>query len=101
MKNNDDFQFKVYEKFTELFVSQKVVCESIKNFNKTVEDLSESVSELHLRVDKTKDVIIKQSALISASVKVAYITFISLSICSALMFREVFYVAIDQVKKVF
>jgi hypothetical protein len=100
-KKNDDFQYNIYEKFTELFVSQKSIGDSLKNFNSTVENLSTCVSKLHLRVDQMEKVIIKQSALISASAKVAYITFIALSIGSALMFNEVFHGVSDVVKKFF
>lgn len=89
MKEN--FEYKVYDKFTELFVGQKGITESLKTFEGTVENLAISISKFHLRVDDMEKVLLKQSALISASVKVAYIVFVSLGIGSAIMCKEIFH----------
>lgn len=97
----DDFEYKIYDKFTELFVSQKGISDSLSNFTIKVEDLSSSIANLHLSVDKkvksiedevtkTKETIIKQAALISASVKVSVFFLVILSAASWIMFKEVF-----------
>jgi hypothetical protein len=95
MKDIEDFQHKVYDKFTELFVSQKGILDLLNTFNSTVDNISVSISEFHLemdkmkeKIDKTKETIIKQSIIISFSVKIALAICISLSAISCFMFKE-------------
>lgn len=84
----DDFEYKIYDKFTELFVGQKGINDSLKMFEGTVGNIATSVSTFHLRLDdmsktiaQTNETIIKQDALISASVKVLRAAFLFLGAC--------------------
>ncbi|CAB4143924.1 hypothetical protein UFOVP459_2 [uncultured Caudovirales phage] len=108
MKNNqNDFEYnaydKIYDKFTELFVSQKGITESLKVFDAKIGELSSSMSDFRIKVDKIQEGILKNEHLL-LKIEVLAKTIgllVSLSIGSIFMFREVIHGAGEEILKFF
>lgn len=91
MKNSlDDFEYKIYDKFTELFVSQKGITESLKLFEVKIENLAISMSDFRIRVDEIQNGILKnENILLKVQILARTLAVVlSLSVGSIFMFKE-------------
>lgn len=104
MKNDlSDFEYKIYDKFTELFVSQKGITESLKLFDVKIENLAISMSDFRIRVDAIQDGIIKnENILLKVQILARTLAVVlSLSLGSIFMFKEAINGALESIFKFF